>query len=120
MRRLLFVSCLFLAGCGGQQQPPAIFLGHIATFSGADARPGKSAEHAIRIALEELGPDASKALADRPLVVRHVDSFGSLDNMDSEAARLVSINKVVGLLGGLTKDEALRLDRSRVPVLAAT
>jgi ABC-type branched-subunit amino acid transport system substrate-binding protein len=40
--------------------------------------------------------------------------------MDSEGARLVSINKVVGLLGGLTKEKALRLDRSRVPVLAAT
>lgn len=113
---LLFAS----AGCGGQQQPPAIFLGHIATFSGADAKPGKSAEQAIRIALEELGPDASKALADRPLVVRHVDSFGNLDNMESVAVRLVSIDKVVGLLGGLTKDEALRLDRSRAPVLAAT
>ncbi|MCI0684910.1 MAG: ABC transporter substrate-binding protein [Gemmataceae bacterium] len=107
------------AGCGGQQQPPAIFLGHIATFSGSDARPGKSAEHGIRIALEDLGPDASKALGDRPLVVRHVDAAGNLDNMEGEAARLVSVNKVVGLLGGLTRDEALRLDRSRVPVLAA-
>src|SRR6266496_5475119 len=108
----------FLVGCGGSTSPPPIFLGHIATLSGPDARAGKSAEQGIRLALEELGPAASANLQGRPLVVRHVDAAGSLDNMEAQAARLVSVNKAVGFLGGVTKEEALRLDRSRVPVLS--
>ncbi|GEM_PF-2779522 len=119
------LSCWFIAGlllisagCGGQTQPPAIFLGHIATLSGQDSKAGKSAEQGIRLALEELGPAASEGWFGRPLVVRHVDAAGNLDNVEGQAARLVSINKVVGFLGGINKEEALRLDRSRVPVLA--
>jgi branched-chain amino acid transport system substrate-binding protein len=108
-----------LSGCSGSSSPPPIFLGHVATLSGADAKAGKSAEQGIRLALEELGAAASANLQGRPLVVRHVDAAGSLDNMEAQAARLVSVNKAVGLLGGVTKDEALRLDRSRVPILSA-
>jgi len=117
--RLLIACCAAcLAGCGGSSSPPPIFLGHVATLSGPDAQAGKSAEQGIRLALEDLGAAASANLQGRPLVVRHVDAAGSLDNMEAQAARLVSVNKAVGLLGGVTKDEALRLDRSRVPVLS--
>lgn len=104
-------------GCSGASPPPAIFLGHIATLSGPEARAGKSAEQGIRLALDDLGPSASEPFQGKPLVVRHVDAMGKLDDMEAQAARLVSINKAVGLLGGLTRDEALRLDRSRAPVL---
>lgn len=117
--RLLIACCaVCLAGCGGSSSPPPIFLGHVATLSGPDAQAGKSAEQGIRLALEDLGAAASANLQGRPLVVRHVDAADSLDNMEAQAARLVSVNKAVGLLGGVTKDEALRLDRSRVPVLS--
>jgi ABC-type branched-subunit amino acid transport system substrate-binding protein len=105
------------SGCSGQTPAPAIFLGHIATLSGPDSKPGKSAEQGIRLALTDLGPAANEGLSGRPLVVRHVDAGGNLDNFEGQAARLVSINKAVALLGGLTRDEALRLDRSRVLVL---
>lgn len=109
---------LAIAGCGGSTPAPAIFLGHIATMSGPDSKPGKSADQGIRLALADLGPASSEGLWGRPLVVRHVDAAGNLDNFEGQAARLVSINKAVGLLGGLTCDEALRMDRSRVPILA--
>src|SRR5438876_634179 len=112
----IIFAVTLVAGCGGSTAPPPIFLGHIATLSGPDAKAGKSAEQGIRLALEELGPAASANLQGRPLVVRHVDAAGSLDNMEAQAARLVSVNKAVGFLGGATKEEALRLDRSRVPV----
>jgi branched-chain amino acid transport system substrate-binding protein len=51
-------------------------------------------------------------------VVRHVDAAGSLDAMEAAAARLVGVNRAVALLGGLNKEQALRLDRVRVPVLS--
>ncbi len=108
------------AGCSGRSTPPAIFIGHVATLSGPDARAGKSAEQGIRLALEELGPTASEPLQGRPIVVRHVDAGGNLDSMEAAAARLVSVNRVCALLGGATKEEELRLDRSRVPVLSPT
>jgi len=119
-----FFLCLVSAGllgaalgCSGQAPAPAIFLGHIATLSGPDSKAGKSAEQGIRLALTDLGAAASETFSGRPLVVRHVDAAGNLDNFEGQAARLVSINKVVGLLGGMTRDEALRMDRSRAPVL---
>lgn len=125
-----FVRCpigillLAAAGCGAPTPPPAVFLGHVAILSGPEGKAGKSAEQGMRMALEELGPAAGEALGGKPLVVRHVDAASNssnvLDNIEGQAARLVSINKAIGLLGGLTKDDALRLDRSRVPVLAAT
>src|SRR5262245_2862124 len=114
---LLGAGLLGAAGCSSQSPPPAIFLGHIATLSGPESKLGKSAEQGIRIALADLGPAGSELFSGRPLVVRHVDAAGNLDNFEGQAARLVSINKAVGLLGGLTREEALRMDRSRAPIL---
>src|SRR5262249_38906129 len=118
--RLVLIACCAacLAGCGGSSFPPPIFLGHVATLSRPDAQAGQSAAQGIRLALGELRAAARAHLQGLPLVVRPVDSAVSLDNMEAQAARLVSVNKGVGLLGGVTKDEALRLDRSRVPVLS--
>lgn len=105
-------------GCSSSAPPPAIFLGHVATLSGQDATAGRSAELGIRLALADLGPAASESLHGRPFVVRHVDAAGSVDNAEAQAARLVSVNKVVGLIGGATKEEALALERARAPVLS--
>jgi branched-chain amino acid transport system substrate-binding protein len=121
MRRFVARLCLMsmiAAGCGSPAAQPPIFLGHVATLSGPDSRAGKQAERGIQLALEELGLPASEKLFNRPVVVRHVDGAGNLDSMEAAAARLVSVNRAVALLGGAGKDEALRLDRVRVPVLA--
>jgi ABC-type branched-subunit amino acid transport system substrate-binding protein len=107
------------AGCGNQANPAPLFLGHVATLSGADGHAGKQAERGMKLALADLGAQASESFGARPIVIRHVDAAGTLDAVEAAAARLVSVNRAVGLLGGLTSSEALRLDRVRVPVLAS-
>jgi branched-chain amino acid transport system substrate-binding protein len=96
-----------------------LVIGHVATLTGADAAAGKESERGIKLALEELGAKASEKLNDRPLAVRHVDAAGDLDVLEAAAARLVSVNGAIGLVGGVSKEEALRLDRARVPVMSA-
>jgi branched-chain amino acid transport system substrate-binding protein len=114
----LAVSVAAISGCGGQANPVPLFLGHVGTLSGVEGHAGKQAERGMQLALADLGTAASEGLAGRPLVVRHVDAGGNVDALEAAAARLVSVNRAVGLLGGLTSSEALRLERVRVPVLS--
>jgi branched-chain amino acid transport system substrate-binding protein len=115
---LLSLAVLVCAGCRNPSQPPPLVIGHVASLTG-DGAAGKQAERGIKLALEELGAKASEKLNDRPLVVRHVDAAGSLDVLEAAAARLVSVNGAIGLLGGTSPEEAARLDRARVPVLSS-
>jgi branched-chain amino acid transport system substrate-binding protein len=50
--------------------------------------------------------------------VHHTNTRGSLDAVEAEAVRLVSFNRAVALMGGLTADETAALDRAQVPVLS--
>jgi branched-chain amino acid transport system substrate-binding protein len=115
---LLCLAVLVCAGCRNQSQPPPLVIGHVASLTG-DGAAGKQAERGIKLALEELGAKASEKLNDRPLVVRHVDAAGKLDVLEAAAARLVSVNGAIGMLGGTSAEEAARLDRTRVPVLSS-
>src|SRR5437867_8202467 len=108
-RPLLLLASLFLAGCPGNNEPPPIYLGHVANLSGAD-RSGKQAEQGIRLALQQLtDQNLAEALGGRPLQVRHADTKGQIEGYESVAARLTQVNRVVGLLGGFTPDEVIRL-----------
>jgi branched-chain amino acid transport system substrate-binding protein len=108
---------LTLAGCQSGAQPPPIVLGHVANLSGVHAV-GRHAEQGIDFALKEA-TDAhiAEALDGRPLHVRHTDTRGALDAYESEAVRLVNVNRVAGLIGGHTPAEVRALDSGHVPVL---
>ena len=118
--RLTFAAMLLaaLAGCQSNSGPPPIVLGHVGNLSGIDAA-GKHAQQGINLALKEAADgNIAEALEGRPLHVRHTDTRGQLDAYEAEAVRLVSVNRIAGLIGGRTPDQVQGLDRGHVAVVA--
>jgi branched-chain amino acid transport system substrate-binding protein len=113
-RALPFLGiALVLSGCFAKADLPPVVIGHVSKLSG----PGEHAMRGIRVAVEEANRDPDKGLG-RPVVVRHTDTRGELAAFESEAVRLVAVNRAVALLGGTTPEEVERLERSRVPVVS--
>lgn len=118
--QLLALSSLVLtvlSGCGSQSGPPPIYVGQVATLSGPDRHAGEQAARGIRLAVQEQTALAEKDKL-RPIHVRHTDTRGKLEAFEGEAIRLVTVNRVVALLGGDTPAEVVRLDKAHVPLLS--
>src|SRR5215207_6017624 len=114
---IVLAGLLGAAGCHSSSEPTPVFLGHVATLSGAD-RSGERTAQGIRLAAQELNEGGLGAALDgRPLHVRHTDARGQVDAFEAEAVRLATVNRVAGLIGGTSAEEVARLDRSYVPVL---
>src|SRR5205807_301907 len=94
----------------GAEDP--LWVGHVAPFSGAERAAGEHARNGIHLAVEEANGEKKDA-KDRPLGVYHADSRGQLDQARHEAVRLVSLNKIVALLGG--RDQAVADRLSQIP-----
>ncbi|MBI3410299.1 MAG: ABC transporter substrate-binding protein [Planctomycetes bacterium] len=116
MRLLLTFWILFLAGCGGSAGPAPIYLGHVASTTGPEREAGQEATLGIRLAILELAKEEVKPYG-RPVQVIHTDTQGELEAYESEAVRLVKVNKVPALYGGQTPAEVQRLERARVPLV---
>lgn len=96
-------------GCVPANPSAPVLFGHIAALRDD----GSSAQRGIRLAVEQAGKESG-----RPVKVLHVDPRGKLETLESEAVRLVSVNRVQALLGGATAQELERLDRARVVVIS--
>lgn len=120
MRRMLLAGLIALGIAGCNAGPPTpIYVGHVADRSRwhGSADP---AELGLRLALAEVDKDGgilAEGIAGRPIQIRHTDTRGDLDAYESEAVRLVTINKCVALFGGVTAKEVEKLDRAQVPLL---
>jgi branched-chain amino acid transport system substrate-binding protein len=114
---LVMGTALALTGCLGKAEPLPVVLGHVSTLSGPEAGAGERAARAIRLAVEEVNRDAERT-GSRRVEVRHTDTRGDLAAFESEAVRLVTINRAVALLGGASAEEVERLERAHVPVVA--
>jgi branched-chain amino acid transport system substrate-binding protein len=118
MRWLCGIGMLMLAvGCGGQASPPPLYVGHVATLSGTGKEEGEQASRGIRLAVQEQNKAAEEDKS-RPVIVRHTDTRGKLEAFEAEAVRLVTVNRVLALLGGSTSEEIMRLDRAQVPLVS--
>lgn len=113
---LLAGMTIGMCGCGDRGASPVVFLGHVAARSGVDKEQGEAAERGIRLAVEEINKDPALG-AGRPVKVLHTDTLGKLEAFETQAIRLVTVNRVTALLAGITPDEAERLDRARVPLV---
>jgi len=114
---IVVALALTAAGCTSRPDPTPIWLGHVANLSGPERQAGEAASRGIRLAVEDINKDVEQGLG-RPIKVIHSDARGKLEAFEAEAVRLVSINRASFLLGGATLEEADRLDRAGVPVLA--
>ncbi len=102
---------LVAVGCSGSEKPP-IVLAHVYNAGSAG---GKDAVAGIELALAELA--GAPIAQGRTLIVRHSDSKGSLEWMESHAVREAALLRAGIVLGGTTPEEAHALEKARVPLL---
>jgi branched-chain amino acid transport system substrate-binding protein len=117
MRWICGIALLALAGCGGQSSPPPVYVGHVATLSGAGKEEGEQASRGMRLAVQEQNKAAAEDNS-RPVIVRHTDTRGKLEAFEAEAVRLVTVNRVLALLGGTSGDEIARMERAQAPLIS--
>jgi branched-chain amino acid transport system substrate-binding protein len=104
------LTTLIGTGCSSKTEKP-ILVGHIAPFSGSDKTLGEHGKQGIVLAVEECNQDDHK-IAGQKVAVLHVDSQGKSEIAQAEADRLVSVNKVDGLVTLTTDQESERLARN--------
>jgi branched-chain amino acid transport system substrate-binding protein len=102
-----------VCGCGHSTPPQPVLFGHVAGVRDTSG----SAQRGIRMAVEQANKDPEHA-AGRPVKVLHADPHGKLETLEAEAVRLVTVNRVHGLLGGVTAEELERFDRARSVVVS--
>jgi branched-chain amino acid transport system substrate-binding protein len=113
--RLLLLSGVLSAGCTSGNTPTPILLGHIAPSAGAGQVLGEHARQGIRLAVEDINQSDAKVL-NRPLAVLHpVRSSDAPDTLQPLAIRLITVDHVIGLLGGSNLDEATRIGKAAQP-----
>jgi branched-chain amino acid transport system substrate-binding protein len=120
IRCVLLPGCVLLAlpGCKSQGEPGPILIGHVAPLSGPEKRSGEHARQAILLAVEEVNKEDNRA-GGRRVAVLHIDSHGDLDALQPEVVRLITVNRVVALFGGVNTVEVERLGRAAQPYEAA-
>lgn len=95
----LFLPFLALSGCTQRGPSEPLWFGHVAPLSGSEKTTGEQAQRGIRLAVTQADIDSNLVLG-RRIAVRHADSRGEGHDAEAEAVRLVSVNRVVALLGG--------------------
>src|SRR5262245_22032970 len=103
-RFLQGASLLALAGCSRQSSEEPFWIGHVGPLSGGEQVVGEHMQRGMRFALADVNTEG-----ERPLAVVHADSRGQASHASSEAVRLVSVNRVLALVGGSDQAGADRL-----------
>lgn len=93
MLRLLFPVFLFLTGCSSTPPAAPILLGHLKGQQGEDEING------LALAVEAINTDSAKQITGRKLRVIHSDAGTSPEEAQGQAVRLLTVDKVDGLLG---------------------
>jgi branched-chain amino acid transport system substrate-binding protein len=114
---LLLAAVLLLGtGCSGRSAPPSIYLGHVTVQSGPERDVGEAEIRGIRLAVEEVNKDP-EALG-RVVKVLHADTRGKPEVFEAAAVRLVTVNRVAGLLGGNTAEQTERMGLAKAPLVS--
>jgi branched-chain amino acid transport system substrate-binding protein len=122
-----FVGALLLA-CGpgsDSASPPGgtpepIRVGHFASLTGDTATFGQSADHGIRMALDEI--NAGGGVLGRPLELISEDDRSITEEARTAAQKLLQRDRVVALLGEVASSRSLaaapEAQRARVPMIS--
>src|SRR5205823_9904053 len=99
-----------LGGCGSKGPVETWWLGHLTPLGGKNQEVGDQERHALEIAVEDANANDQR-IAGRRVGVLHVDSRADAEHAQAEAVRLVTINKILGLIAdnGVPLDERLGL-----------
>jgi branched-chain amino acid transport system substrate-binding protein len=120
---MLFAPMLSGAACGPHAEPEPLTIGQLVALSGPNKLTGEHATNGAGLAVEVALREERRVLG-RKVAVRHVDTRGELDLVQAEAVRLLTLNRIVALLGGVDPAANEQLARSvqtyGVPVLLAS
>jgi branched-chain amino acid transport system substrate-binding protein len=109
-------------GCGSKAPPEPILVGHVVSLSGPDRVAGEHARQGVQLALDD--PRDERRIGGRRVAVLHADDRSEDELVAAEAVRLLSVNKVVALIGGTRPGSAERLIRGSqeygVPIVLPT
>jgi branched-chain amino acid transport system substrate-binding protein len=124
---LLAPICLILlavAGCASKASHEPLLLGHLSPANGPDKALDQRALQAIEIAVEETNKQDG-LLGGRHVALLHPEfDPADLEKFKYTAVRLITVDRVAGIVGGTNAAEANRLGRVAkdhdVPVLTPT
>lgn len=111
---LLLVTTFLLSGCSSRVPTEPISIALLAPLSGPEKTAGQHARQGVTLAVEEVNREENR-IAGRKVEVRFVDTHGEAEALQTNAVRLVTLNKVAALLGGSDVAEADRLARAAQP-----
>src|SRR5260370_32023947 len=104
-----------LTGCHRAPAPEPVLIGHLAPFSGPDKLIGDHAKQAILLAVEAVNKDENP-ISSRRLAVLHPNyTPDDPEKLQPVAVRLITVDKVVALIGGIDLDQAKSLGRAAAP-----
>lgn len=101
---LLLPFIIALAGCSSEDEPPPIYLGHLAP-TGERA----SELNGIALAVEQLNADTEQRPHGRRLTVLHGEVGDAPETYRAQAVRLAAINDVQAVIGGGSRETAAEL-----------
>jgi branched-chain amino acid transport system substrate-binding protein len=105
------LTAFFLTGCSSKAEKEPLLLGHIAPFSGSTKFVGEQEKQGIILAVEDCNQE-DRRIAGQKVAVLHADSQGKPDILQAETDRLITVNKVTGLLAFTLPQDSERLARS--------
>ncbi len=99
---LAFLGIVLLlgGGCSGRPNPEPIWFGHLAPLTGADRAAGEQACQGIQLFIDQAVAQGEK-IDGRSVAVVHVDSRNNAETVRAETVRLLTVNRVVALIGSL-------------------
>lgn len=100
----IFFPFTLIAGCKNSDSDKPIEIGHIHSTSQSDDE-----VRAIQLAVEELNSDPARLPQGRKIQVRHAPGGSKPDEWGAQATRLISLNRVAGLVCGGRSDDAEKL-----------
>jgi branched-chain amino acid transport system substrate-binding protein len=104
-------TAIAVTGCSSKVEKEPILVGHIAPLSGPTKFVGEQARQGIILAVEDCNQE-DRRIAGQKVAVLHVDSQSKPNITQAEADRLITVNKVAGLLASTLPQDSERLARS--------
>lgn len=120
---VVLFSIILMGGCGEQPRPEKIVkIGAVLPLTGDAAKYGQAAKKGIDLALEEI--NAKGGIRGTKLRIIYEDSQGLPKEAVSALQKLISINKVLAVIGDLLSSNTLAMaplaNREKVVLLSPT
>ena len=98
LRRYWALSLLLLlTGCTSKQPLEPIQIAHLLPLTGADKKAAEEARQGMLLAVEDINADDQR-ISGRTVLVRNIDSRDDPEQIQAEAVRLVTLNRVAAFI----------------------